>query len=167
MEVIVLRLIHVLGGIVWVGGAAFNAFFLIPAMTSAGPSAGPVMAGLQRRRMMTVLPIVALLTILSGIRLLMIRGAMAPAFFQSTQGMTFSIAGGIAILAFVVGWVLVRPAMMKAGQLAAAQATAPESERASMGAEIGRLRRRGAIGNTLVTYAVFLSAAGMAVARYL
>lgn len=167
MEVIILRLIHVLGGIMWVGGGAFNALFLLPAMASAGPAAGPVMAGLQRRRMMTVLPIIALLTILSGLRLLMINGSMAPAYFQSRQGMTFSLSGGIAIVGFVVGLTLVRPAMVKAAQLAAAQATAPESERASMGAEIGRLRRRGAIGNTLVAYAVFLAAAGMAVARYL
>jgi hypothetical protein len=44
-EVLVLRLVHILGGIAWVGFAAFNTYFLIPSLGEAGPAAGPVMGG--------------------------------------------------------------------------------------------------------------------------
>ena len=69
-ELVVLRLVHILGGIFWLGSGLFTTFFLIPALGRAGPAAaGPVMGALQQRRLFTVLPVVALLTILSGVRL--------------------------------------------------------------------------------------------------
>ena len=69
-ELIVLRLIHVLGGIFWVGSALFTAIYLVPSLAQAGPAAGQVMGALQRRRLFIVLPTVAVLTVLSGIRLM-------------------------------------------------------------------------------------------------
>ena len=36
-ELIVLRLIHVLGGIFWIGTMLYNTFFLVPVFTAAGP----------------------------------------------------------------------------------------------------------------------------------
>src|SRR5688572_13718538 len=70
-ELLVLRIIHILGGIFWLGSGLFTAFFLTPALGRVGPAAvGPVMSALQQRRLFTILPIVAVLTILSGVRLL-------------------------------------------------------------------------------------------------
>lgn len=168
IELHVLRLVHVLGAIFWVGAATFNAFFLMPVIAGAGPAAGPIMAGLQRRRMMTVLPIVAVLTILSGIRLMQITSSnFSAAYFASARGATYGWAGVIAIVSFLVGMLIVRPAMVRAGQLAASLPNAPEGERATIGAEINRLRKRGGAGSTLVTWGLLVAAAGMAVARYL
>src|SRR5688500_17721761 len=100
-ELIVLRLVHILGAILWLGSGLFTTFFLLPAMTKAGPAvAGPVMAGLQQRRLPTILPIVALLTMLSGIRLMMIVSAGSPQWFASPMGRTFSISGALAIVSF-------------------------------------------------------------------
>lgn len=58
-ELIVLRLVHVLGGIFWVGSGLFMVFFLVPAMGTVGPTAGQVMGGLQQRRLITVVPVIA------------------------------------------------------------------------------------------------------------
>src|SRR5688500_5509174 len=67
-ELIVLRLIHIVGGVFWVGSALFTAFFLMPTLMQAGPSAaGPVMGGLQQRKLMVWLPVVAVLVMLSGL----------------------------------------------------------------------------------------------------
>ena len=52
------RLLHVLSGAIWVGTVTFTSFFLMPAMMEAGPDAAKVMAGLQRRRFMDLLPLV-------------------------------------------------------------------------------------------------------------
>src|SRR3954469_24261775 len=113
-EVVVLRLIHIIGGVVWVGGMTVMAVFIMPVLTGLGPAAGPVMVGLNQKKFPVIMPIIALLTILSGLRLLMIDSAsFAGAYFQSAVGRTFALAGGLAILAFLFGVIVVRPVMMK------------------------------------------------------
>jgi len=168
-EVIVLRLVHVLGGIFWVGGMMVMALFIMPALASAGPAAGPVMAGINQKKFPVVMPIVALLTILSGLRLLMIDSArFAGAYFQSPVGRTFATAGGIAVLAFVVGMTMVRPAMMKSMALGQQMAGASdEAARTRIASEMAATRKRGATGNMIVVILLLLAALGMATARYM
>jgi hypothetical protein len=168
-EIIVLRLVHVLGGIFWVGSVTFNAVFLLPVLAGLGPGAGPVMAGLQRRRMTTVLPTVAVLTILSGLRLLQLSSAgFAGDYFASGPGIALSLGGLLGIAGFVVGMVFTRPAMARAGALAAQVAgAADDAARSALGAEIARLRSRGTRGNLVMVALVGLAAVAMAVARYL
>lgn len=167
-EIIVLRLVHVLGAIIWLGSGLFSAFFLVPALNRLGPSvAGPLMGALQQRRMLTVLPIVAALTILSGVRLLHIVSAgFEPDYFRSGTGQTFLWSGIAAIAAFLLGILVARPAMVRVGQLSATMATTPEAERAARTAEIERFRRRGAVVSTGATWLLIGAAAGMAIARY-
>lgn len=168
-EILVLRLVHILGGIFWVGSVSFNAVFLLPTLAGLGPAGGPVMAGLQRRRMTTVLPTVAVLTILSGLRLMQISSAgFSGDYFASAAGLAYTLGGVAAILGFAAGMGLTRPAMARAGALAAQVAgAADEAARAALGAEIARLRSRGARWNSVMFTLVAFAAACMAVARYL
>ena len=46
-EMIVLRLVHVLGGIIWVGSMTYMTFFLMPAIADAGPAGGRDRDGVQ------------------------------------------------------------------------------------------------------------------------
>ena len=167
-EVIVLRLVHVLGGIFWVGSVTFNAAFLLPTLAGLGPAAGPVMAGLQRRRMTTILPTVAVLTILSGLRLMQIGSAGFDGdYFSSGPGMAYLGGGLLGIAGFVIGMAFTRPAMARAGALAAQLPGAPdEAARAALGAEVARLRARGTKSNSVMLTLVTLAAVAMAVARY-
>jgi uncharacterized membrane protein len=168
-EMLVLRLVHILGGMIWVGSGIFNSFFLLPTLAQAGPAASQVIAGLQRRRLFTILPIVALLTILSGIRLMQITSAgFSPAYFASTSGRTYAWSGVAAIVGFLVGIIVARPAAVRAGSIAATLGTTTdEATRASLTATLERLRRRSSITSSLSVALVVLAAAGMAVARYL
>jgi uncharacterized membrane protein len=169
-EVIVLRLIHILTGIIWVGGMTLMSLFIMPALAGAGPAAaGSMMSALNQKKFPIILPIIALLTIFSGLRLLMIDSAnFAGGYFQSAVGRTFAIAGGLAILAFVAGVMLVRPAMMKAVALSQQLAGASdEATRSRIVSDMAAARSRGAMGNTIVLVMLLLAAAGMAVARYM
>jgi uncharacterized membrane protein len=167
-ELIVLRLIHILGGIIWVGGMTVMAFFVMPVLTGLGPAAGPVMAGLNQKKFPVVMPIIALLTILSGLRLLMIDSAnFQGAYFQSPVGRAFAIAGALAILAFLFGIVVVRPVMMKSMALGQQMAAADATQRAKLEQEMGSLRRRGATANMIIFVMLLLAALGMATARYM
>ncbi|HET9426134.1 MAG TPA: hypothetical protein VFO55_12235 [Gemmatimonadaceae bacterium] len=167
-EVMVLRVIHLLGGIFWVGGMMFMTFFLMPVLAGLGPAAAPVMGGLNQKRFPIVMPIVALLTILSGLRLLMIMSASFGAgYFQSPVGKTLSMAGGLAIVAFVFGLAIVRPAMMKSVALGQQMAAASDdASRSRIAGEMASTRKRGAMGNVIVLVLLLLSALGMAVGRY-
>jgi uncharacterized membrane protein len=167
VELIVLRLIHVVGGIFWVGSSLFTFFFLMPTVMQAGPAvAGPVMGGLQQRKLMVWMPVVAILVILSGLRLMMIVSAGDAHWFQHRVGHFFSVAGGLAIIAFLVGVTVSRPAMVKAGKLGQS-AVSDAPTRAAIQEEIKRLQRRSYIGTMIVTWLLLASAAGMAIARYL
>jgi hypothetical protein len=168
-EVIVLRLIHVFCGIFWVGGLGFQAYFLMPVLANIGPAAGAVMGGLMQRKLPTIMPVLAILTMLSGLRLLMIASVnFNGAYFSSPVGRTFSMAGGLAIVAFVLGMVMVRPAMMKMAALGPQVASAPDdATRSRLAAELAATRKRGMAGNMVVMIMLLLAVAGMATARYM
>ena len=168
-EILILRIVHVLGGTFWLGTGLFTTFFLVPALGRLGPTAaGPVMSALQQRRLFTVLPVVALLTIISGTRLLQIMSdGFAPAYFASRTGQTLLWSGVAAVGAFLSSVLVSRPAAVRSGQLGASLATAPDAERAARAAEVEQLRRRGGIASTVAMVLLIGSAIGMAVARYL
>lgn len=167
MELIVLRLIHVVGGMIWVGGAVLMAFFIGPALQSVGPAAGPIMGALQKRKFMVVLPVIAILTILSGVRLMQITsGGFSAAFFQSPMGKTYAWAGLAAIVAFLMGIVVNRPTMIKLGTLQQSMASDPVSKD-KIAAEIRKLQQRMSLAGSIVTTLLLLAAIGMAVARYM
>jgi uncharacterized membrane protein len=167
-EILVLRLIHILSGIMWVGSGMYTSFFLIPALSSSPGVMGQVMAGLQRRRLLLVLQIVAGLTILSGLRLLAIDSAgFAAGYFASRTGRTFAISAGAAIIAAVLSFGVAQPAIIRAGAMAASLgASADAGERERLTAQLNRLRRRGTIASALAVGFGLLAASGMAIARY-
>jgi uncharacterized membrane protein len=167
--VITLRLIHVVAGALWVGMVVFTTFYLMPAVQEAGPEGGKVMAGIQRRGIMTLMPILAIATLISGIWLYMRAAAgMHAEFARSPVGMAFGLGGLAAILAWLLGMIVLRPSMMKA--MALAQSLGPSTsadERQRVMAEAQRLRgRAGAAGRT-TAWLVLFAVAAMAVARYL
>ncbi len=158
-ELLILRLVHILGGIYWVGAGLFSTFYLAPALKASGPAvAGAVMSHMQRRHMFTVMPVVAILTMLSGIRLMMIVSGGDGDWFLHRAGHTYSVSGALAIIAFVLSLVVTRPAMVKAGKLAQSGGDA---------ATIASLQKRASLATMVAVVFLILAAAGMAIARYL
>src|SRR3954468_21694072 len=168
IELLFLRIVHIVGGIFWVGGTLLTTFFLFPALRTLGAAAGPVFAAVQQRKLSGWMLTAALLTVLSGLRLLWIpSGGYQSAYFATAPGMGFSTAGLSAIVAFVLGTMIVRPAAMGAARIGASIASAPPEQRGQLSAEVARLGKRSAIGGTIVAALLVLAAAGMAMARYL
>jgi uncharacterized membrane protein len=168
-ELLTLRLVHILSGIFWVGSMMYSTFFLAPALGSSPAIAGQVMAGLQKRRLFTILPIVALLTILSGTRLLWIASAgFSDSYFDTPTGRTFVWSAMAATIAFLLSLLVSRPGFVRMGRLSASLATATdESARQGITAEMQRLSRRVSIANGFVVVLLLFAAAGMATARYM
>lgn len=167
-ELLMLRLVHVMGGIFWVGGMMYMAFFLMPTMAQAGPAAGPVIAGLQQRKLFVWLPVIAIATMLAGIRLMMLQSdGFSAVYFATPMGRTYLIAGSLAVIAFAIGFSINRPIMNRIAVLTAAMPGADESSRAQLQAEMAMLRKRSGVATRLVTWLLIAAAAGMAVARYM
>jgi uncharacterized membrane protein len=168
MLTLVLRFAHVFCGALWVGMMAFQVFFLAPSLAEVGPDAGKIMGAMMKRRVPVIMPIIALITIVSGMWLFQrMSGGNIGALMATPMGKGFAFGGVVALLAFLIGIVVMRPAMMRSMQLMQALPTAPPAERANMQAELQRLRARGNSLGNLVAVMLLVTLAAMAVARYL
>jgi uncharacterized membrane protein len=167
VTLVVMRLLHVGLGVFWVGTMVFNAVFLGPSVRDAGPDGAKVMAGLMRRRFMDVMPVVAILNILSGLWLYWkVSGGFQPAYMRSGTGMTFGTGALLAVVAFVIGMAVVRPSMLKAMAMGPLIAQAQPQEKETMMAQAQGYRSKAMGAGKVVALLLGLAAAAMAVARY-
>lgn len=156
---IVLRFAHVFFGALWVGMMFFGTFFMGPAVEEAGPDGGKVMAGLMRRKVMVLMPLFALITLVSGFWLFSrLGGGNMSALMATGMGKAFGFGGLFALLAFVFGMAVARPTMMRAQQLA---------QSGGAPAEVQALRARANAHGRIVGVLLLLALAAMAVARYI
>lgn len=168
MEIVALRLIHVLGGIFWVGTAVFVAAFLLPAMGAAGPASSVVMGALIRRRLFTIVPVVAVATLLAGLRLMWINSTgFAASYFASTGGRTYATGADLALVAFTLFLTVNHPSIGAMTRLSQRLTQTPEPERAPILAEMAAIRARVAKASTISAGLLVLTAVAMAVGRYM
>jgi len=167
-ELLLLRIIHVVGAIVWVGGGVYVAFFLIPALVPIPSVIPQLMDSLSRRKVFVILPTIGLLVILSGVRLLWIDSAgFDESFLSTASGRTFSIGGTAGILAFLVQVLIQRPAGARLGKIAAALLGSPSAdERQRLSAEAEKLRRRNGAATLAAVILALIAATAMSIARY-
>lgn len=167
----VLRLVHILAGIFWVGATLFLSWFLLPAARTVGPSAGPLMANLmETRRLQFWINVAMTLAILAGFALFGIDSRMAAGGFgRSRQGITLSIGALLAVAAAGVGGAMGKPTGRKLGLIAQRMREAqhgggpPPPE---LVAEAEPLQRKMARALSIMSVLLLLSAATMAIARY-
>ena len=165
---IILRTVHVVGGIFWAGAILFVVLFLEPAVRDAGPDGAKVMLALRKRRYLEVVPPVAFFTLVSGFLLYWrIFGRFHPGAGASRAELALALGGLASLAAFVIGVTLLRPSALRIGALGTELAEAPEGRKAALQEEIGhlrvRMRRSGRWVATLLGVAVLT----MAVGRYL
>jgi uncharacterized membrane protein len=169
VALVILRLLHVVLGAFWVGTFIFVALFLSPSVAEAGPDGSRVMAGVQRRGFMQIMPLVGLVTMLTGLWFYWRdSGGFTPAWSRTPMGMAYSAGALAAVVAFTIGLTITRPTTIRIGELAGrVSQTADPTERDALLAQLGALRKRSSIGSRLVALLLTLATAFMAVARYL
>ena len=167
-EFLVLRLVHILSAIVWVGSGIFAAFFLTPALAANRQIMAAVMDGLRRRRVFIIVPTAGLLTILAGVRLLWIDSAgFSESYLQTGPGRAYSVGGTAAIIALLIQVLVATPAVVRLGKIAAQLAASPPaSEREALSAQAERPRRRYVLATLTAVLFGLLAASAMAIARY-
>lgn len=164
---IILRLIHILGGIFWAGAMIVLAGFLIPTVRATGREGGRFMQTLmQQQRLQFYLGLAAALTVLSGITMYArLAAATHGAWAGSRPGVAYSVGAVAAILAAAAGGGISGSAgrkMLALGQAIGSAAPSPEQQ-----AELGRLQGRMALGARVAAGLLVVAASAMAIGRYL
>lgn len=164
----VLRLVHILSGVYWAGTIFFFVTFLEPSLRSLGPDGGKVMIRFFERGYLKLIPSFAFVTVLSGLWLLwIVSGGFDAAWMGSGSGIALSTGGALAIIAFVIGMVILRPAAARSWAVARQLAQeADEAARNALMAEMGRLRNRNLRSGRLVFSLLVVAVGLMATARY-
>jgi len=167
--IIALRIVHIVLGVFWVGTIFFVVTFLAPSVQALGPQGAPLMQQLLQRRYFDVLPVVAGLTIVSGLLLYWRDSAGFTGDWMGTRaGMALGTGGVLAIAGFTIGMFVMRSSTLKVFALAPkAQQLAEGPEREVAMQEIQALRQRAATSARWVAALLALATIAMAVARYL
>jgi hypothetical protein len=161
MEQLVLVFLHVTSGFLWAAGVVVQAFWVIPSVLEAGPSGGPVIAGIMKRRFVLVMTSSSLLAVLTGLRLYSIR--FSTAWVASAEGVVLTLGLLLAIGGLVIGMFRQRPLAERMAAISAAVRASggpPSAEQAQELAALGpRLARVAKVGAFHLIAVVVLMAA--------
>ncbi len=168
LTLVLLRVVHVLCGVFWAGALMFAVIFLEPSVRASGPEGAKVMRALIQRHYLTVVPVVAALTILSGLWLMwIVSGGFSAGWFSSGPGMTLTFGSVVAFAAFMIGVHVLRPSVLRIGPLSQVAAEAPNGrKKEAMLAQVQRLRRRAMLAGRWVAALLAVAVVTMAVGRY-
>lgn len=164
---VLLRVVHVVGGVFWAGAVLFVVHFLEPAVRDAGPDGARVMQALQKRRYLDVMPVVASLTLVSGFWLYWRTfGRVHPGPGASGAELWLGVGGLASLVAFVIGMAVMRPSSVRVGRLAAELAQAPPERKEAVAAELARVRGRLRVAGRWMAALLGIAILCMAVGRY-
>jgi len=165
---LLLRAAHVLLATIWVGGVALNSLFLFPALQEAGPSAGPVLTALTRRKLPAYMASIGGVTVLTGLYLYYrFTGGFDPALSGSMGARIFGLGGVCGIAALIIGGAVVTRSAKKMAAIGARLGSAPDAERAALAAEMDAARQKAATFSRVVLVLQMIAVVCMAVGHYL
>jgi hypothetical protein len=166
---VVLRIVHILAGVFWVGAAFTTILFLQPTAREVGPAAGPFMAHLAgKKRLIDWVLRAAGLTILAGLLMYWrVSGGLNGDWITSAQGLALTIGALCGIGAFSLGLSVVRPSIMATLSIGAEVGASGGPPTPEQAAKLQELQTRGkAVGQIIVPLLV-IAVSGMAAWRYL
>jgi uncharacterized membrane protein len=105
-----LLVVHVFAAVFWYGSAMFLIRFVLPTASAAGESGEIFLSRMaEQTRFPYALVGAGALTVLTGLALLdLISGGFNPAFMSTHMGITFSVGGACALVAFLLAILFAR-----------------------------------------------------------
>ena len=167
---ILLRIVHIVTGVIWVGSLFVVVVFVQPSAAALGPAGAPFMSELRRRRFVDVVFIDALFTVVAGSLLYWRDWHMYPSFSDwigSSFGTALTVGALLAISGLSVAAFATRPTiarLVSLGKQVAESGGKPPPETA---ARIGALQHRLVLAERVSFSLVVLAVVAMASARYL
>lgn len=164
---ITLRILHIVAGIFWAGGAIHYFLFIEPAARATAPDSQRFMGYLMaQKRWAQFMAVMSLITVLAGGALYYRLGSVDWSWVRTGPGIGFTIGALAGIIVFFVGLLMIAPRVTQLGQLSQqiqASGGAPSPEQAARLEKIQReLETLGKYDFALITIAVLT----MSTARY-
>jgi uncharacterized membrane protein len=166
--VIVLRILHIISGVFWVGAALMLTFFISPTVGATKEAGQGFMRHFMgKTKFNLAMWTAALTTVIAGSTLYWIDSkGFTSDWMHSGPGIGFGIAAIFAVLGLIIGFFQGKNsnAMAKLGGQIQAQGKPPSPEQAASLQSLGKAL---ALGGTLNATFLILATIGMAIARYL
>lgn len=163
-----LRTIHIVTGVIWVGGVFFMAVFLLPSARALGPAAGPMMNQLtQVRQFPKWLLLTGALTIIAGFWLYWQASVMAGTqWMASGPAKVYGLGAVFSVVAWFIGMTMTAPLARRLGALGARIATSGAPPTVDDASQMAAMQARLGLLASIVVTLLLLATATMAVARY-
>ena len=163
---IILRIIHIIGGVFWMGAGMMQVYYVAPTAQALGPDGQKFMAHIvQRTKFSAVVGAASGLSLLSGLIMYVLIYSRLQA--QPNYGLGITIGGLFGIVAFVIAVAMIGAPTGKMKKVldeieAAGGPPAPEqiAQLQALGATIGK-------GGTWAVVTGILAMIGMSAAQYL
>jgi uncharacterized membrane protein len=163
-EIAILRILHIVPGVVWVGTAIFTAWVMSPAVAKTGPPhAGAVMSNMVKP-MMVLMHSTALFTIVFGIVMAFrVRDPLFDFLWSTDWGTMIWLGALLAIVGYIIG-AIGGMTMKKMMDMGASLQGPPTPEQA---AQMGALQKRGGMLTKLASAIVLVAVVCMALANHI
>jgi uncharacterized membrane protein len=165
--ILVLRLLHITFGVFWVGSVLNFALFMRPAIIASGPEGSKFMQQFGKTSYPTVIALSGLITVITGLLLIWkLSNGFYSAWFARTSSKVLTAGGGLAIIAFIIGFTVNRPVAMRINKLSDAisrSGAPPTNEQMN---ELLALRNRIFTATNYIAVLLTLAVISMAIFRY-
>lgn len=165
---IVLRILHIFGGVFWVGGAIVHVAFIEPTARATAPEGHKFVQYLVGRgRLSLFMNVVSLLTVLSGVLLYWhASGGLQTSWMKFGPGLGYTIGAVVSIGVYILGLVMIKPRAERLGGLGREIGAAGGAPTPTQSTELQKLGREmtliGRVDFALLSVALL----AMATARY-
>jgi hypothetical protein len=165
---VILRFLHIIGGIFWVGVGWYFTIFFLPRVKAFGQEQGRIMQTMSAPPFPTYMTIASTSVVLSGVLMYWYTSARFNAAWISTpSGIVLTIASLLGIFSFLEGFFVSRPASERMAELGRQAATAGGPPSPAMIQEMQMLAAKLERAVHRTAYVLLLTVIGMATFRYL
>jgi uncharacterized membrane protein len=163
---IVLRTLHILSGVLWVGAAILITLFIEPTVKKMGQAGGQFMERLVTESgLVKYMVLSSLATVVTGVVLYSIDSDFALSWVGTREGVIFTIGSVAGLVAYVTGQFVISPTAARIGALGHEMAIAGGPPSPVQLNEMSLLQGRAVRAARLELILMVISVAGMAGAR--
>lgn len=164
VEIVILRLLHIVPGAIWVGSAIFLAWVLQPALAKTGPPHAGALMGNMLKPMLILLHSSAWITMIVGVIMAFrVRDPLFDFLWSTDWGKMIWLGFFFSVVGYALGTIagFTSMKMMKIGASLAGQPPSPEQA-----AQMGALQKRAMLLAKIASLLVVAAVVTMAMAQH-
>ena len=164
---LILRILHIGFGVFWAGSVFSFVLFITKAVKASGPEGGRFMQQLGKTGYPIAVMIAAIITILAGVLIIAkLSSGFQAAWFTTVYAQILTTGGVLAIIAFIIGFTVNRPAAARINDIGDAIAKAGGPPTPEQMQELAALRKKLFTASNIIAVILGLVVLAMSIFRY-